>query len=402
MEEEINLRPYIKIILNKWIWVLGAGFVAGILAFIASSFIPPNYVATAIVTIVQSDNVIEFDPRFRETATMQPLNAFPELAKSDAILNLVLNRANIPEIKDIQQLAAKLSVEQGADHSLLLLTVTDQDPQMAARIANNWASEFVPWANSIYSDQSEVEVVFFEEQLAMAQENLETAEEALITYEGINPSETISNTLNTYSNAQRAYLQEKQDLITLQQDANELRTQISAIDNQNNYFISELTTLTLQLRTFHSEKIVPLLFTVDNTAGLGNLSPANQIALLDSLIGVIEVRSTKLTGELEKLDSQIQQLQKQLLEANTEYVRLSRKVQVAEETYLALATKVQEKRITAQNTIQNIRLASEATVPNHAVSSQKLVLIAAAIFLGLFGSIFILVIKFWWDSYTRD
>ena len=397
MEEEIDLRPYIESILNRWPWIVGAGIVSAMLAFIVSSFIPPKYEATALIAIVQSNDVIEFDPRFREAAENKPLNAFPELATSDAILTLVLNDINIPEIKNIQQLGTKLSVDQGSDRSLLRLSATDQDPAIASHLANNWASKFVPWANAIYSDQDAEDAIFFEEQLIVAQENLEIAEEAFIAYQGINPSETISNTLNIYGFTQKAYLQEEQDLIVLRQDAEALRTQILAIDNQTNYDISELTALTLQLRTFHAEKALPILLNLSNTSDLESLSPADQIAFLDAIIEVIENRSTQVEMELEQLSPQIQQLQQQFQEADTEYVRLLRDLQIAEETYLALAIKVQEIRITVEDTSQSIRLASGATVPSKDVSSQKLVIISVATFLGLASSIFTLMLKTWWN-----
>ena len=83
MEEEIDLRPYIEALISKWYWIVGAAVVAGIVAFIVSSMLPPSYEATALVAVTQPTEIVEFDARIRSVDETQPLKAYPEIAMSD-------------------------------------------------------------------------------------------------------------------------------------------------------------------------------------------------------------------------------------------------------------------------------------------------------------------------------
>ncbi len=43
MEEEIDLREYIEILLKYWKWIVGAALLAAIAAFVATSMLPRVY-----------------------------------------------------------------------------------------------------------------------------------------------------------------------------------------------------------------------------------------------------------------------------------------------------------------------------------------------------------------------
>jgi uncharacterized protein involved in exopolysaccharide biosynthesis len=43
MEEEIDLRKYITVLIKHWYWIIGLAVVAGVLAFVISSVTPPIY-----------------------------------------------------------------------------------------------------------------------------------------------------------------------------------------------------------------------------------------------------------------------------------------------------------------------------------------------------------------------
>lgn len=401
LEEEIDLRPYIEAILNKWYWIIIVGLVVAVLTFIITSLRSPQYEATALVTIIESNDVIEFDPRFRETAETQPLNAFPELATSDAVLNLVLDGSNIPQIENIRQLSQHLSVAQGADRSLLLFTVTNQEPEIASKLANDWATKFVQWANNVYTEQNAEEAVFFRTQLETAQENLATAEEELVNYQSLNQSGTISNTLTIYYDTQRAYLQEEQTLIALRQDVEALQAQLLAMGNDNSSFVSELTTLSLQLRAYRAENALPIILTAPSTLDASNMSSADQIAFLDTLDETLATRSTLVTEELARLAHDILQLQQQLQQSETEFFRLSRSVKVAEDTYLALSTKVQETQISSQDVPQTVRLVSEANIPQEPLGRGRVLYTIVGFVLGVGAYLILIVFTQWRREYRH-
>jgi len=94
MEEEIDLRAYVLVLLKYWKWILGTTAAAAVVALVVSFLLPPTYEATALVVIKQPQYVMQFDPRF-ETLTQQPAyKAYPDLAKGDEVLEALCVRLN--------------------------------------------------------------------------------------------------------------------------------------------------------------------------------------------------------------------------------------------------------------------------------------------------------------------
>ncbi len=95
-EQEISLRPYIEAVLSKWYWILGLGLLAGILAYVATHFlVSPTYEATALVSVIESRQRVQFDPRIVTVDENQPLRAYPEIALSDELLATFQNESSV-------------------------------------------------------------------------------------------------------------------------------------------------------------------------------------------------------------------------------------------------------------------------------------------------------------------
>jgi uncharacterized protein involved in exopolysaccharide biosynthesis len=62
-EEEIDLRPYIAALIEKWYWIVGSAVVAAVVAFGVTSLQPPVYEAETAVAIVRSRTDVTFDTR---------------------------------------------------------------------------------------------------------------------------------------------------------------------------------------------------------------------------------------------------------------------------------------------------------------------------------------------------
>ena len=72
MEDEINLRAYVTVLLKYKVWVAGLAVVSAIVALVASLFLPPTYEATALVAIVEARYAMQFDPRVQTVSDIQP------------------------------------------------------------------------------------------------------------------------------------------------------------------------------------------------------------------------------------------------------------------------------------------------------------------------------------------
>lgn len=396
MEEEIDLRPYIETIIKRWYWIVGAALAAGIVAFIATSFIPPTYEATALVAVIAPRDVVQLDARIRETNTTQPLRAFPQLALSDQVLQMLLTQLPAADLDTIEELRQILEAEAGDDTSIIQLSATSEDPAEAAAIVNTWAAVFVAWANEVYTGQSSQQVAFFEEQLAAAEAELTSAEEALVTFQAVNRTEVISNTLAATLDTQSEYLSAQRRNSQLRRQVQELRDQLAAPGNNQITLADQLTALSLQLQAFGAETAVPLQLQVSDSASLTAASRSEQLALLDGLLATLTTQTEQIEAELVALEPHILGLQQQQQQANTEYNRLLRHQFVTEEAYMALAHKVEEKRITSQDTSSGVRLASEAAVPQEPEGRYRILGALVAGMIALLISVLIILIIEWW------
>ena len=403
MEEEIDLRPYIETLVRGWKWIVGTAVLAGVVAFVISSFIPPTYEATALVAVVESQNVIQFDARIRETDAPQPLRAFPQLALSDQIMHTVLSEMTMEGIDSLEEFRERLSAEAGSDASLIELTVSSKNPSEAASIANNWAAIFVDWANDVYGDTSLDQVQFFEDQLVEAETELSNAEEALVEYQAVNQQLLATNALDALSLLHADLLDTKQMLARLEPDAQSLRNQLeNSAESIPATLAEQLTALFLQMKAFdlvvNEETAVPIQFQLDTSTLLTSQDRERQIAFLDGLLVTIRAQATQIEMELTEIEPQLLLLQQQQQEAQTKYNRLLRDQTVAEETYIALARKVEEERITSTNTSRGVRLASRANIPERSIGRRRLLVTAMAVILGTMISLFVIFSVEWWHT----
>lgn len=401
MEEEIDLRPYIEAVVKRWYWIVGVAVLAAIVAFVVTSFSPPVYEATALIAVVAPRDVVQLDLRIRETTTTQPLRAFPQLALSDQVLQTLLEQRPIAGVDTVQELRSRLGAAVGDDTSIIQLTAASQKPEEAAALVNAWAAVFVNWANEVYTGQSSQQVSFFEEQLVAAEAELRTAEEALITFQAINRTEIISNTLAAYAITQSEYLTAQRRNGQLTRQVQELRDQLATANTQPVTLADQLTALSLQLQAFGAETAVPLQLQLSDDVALTSVSRSEQLALLGNLLATLSSQAGQIEVELAALEPRILELQQQQQQANIEHSRLLRHQVVTESAYMALAHKVEEQRITSQDTTSGVRLASEASVPRGPVTGGRLMNVVMAFTSVLVLSIFVVLGTKWWGQ-TKD
>jgi uncharacterized protein involved in exopolysaccharide biosynthesis len=398
LEEEIDLRPYIEAVVKNWKWVVGAAVIAGVTAFIVSLLLRPNYEATALAAVTEPGAVVEFDPRIRSVDDGQPLKAYPEIALSDELMLLLLAeiKETTPDITSIEDLRKMLDASAGADDSLLRLTVTYHDPEQTAGIANRWAELFVTRVNEIYGNTGGDQLAFFEAQLADAETELTATEQALIEFQARNRAVILGNRLDALQQAQANQLEKQQQIASILQDTTSLLEQLEQGEAAEAGYSDQLTALLLQVRAFGGSgdgenTAVPWQIQVD-TSQLERVGREEQIAGLTGLHAALVAQLAGINAALEELEPQILEIQQQKQEVDTEASRLTRTQTVAEETYTALARKVEEERITSQDTGSGVKLVGRTAVPEEPVSPRKLINAIVAGMLG--GGLAIIVILF--------
>jgi len=422
MEEEIDLRAYVLVLLKYWKWILGVTVAAAVTALAVSWLLPPTYEATALVVIKQPQyvSVKQSDSRF-EILTQQPASkAYPDLAEGDEVLEALFAQLNPRPagVETLKDLRGMVDARAGTDPSVVRLIVRSRDPGDAARIANLWAEIFMTHANRVYGAGDE-ELKRLEEQLAWAQAELEAAEQALIEFQARNQAGILEARLESLKSDQAHYLADQRAITYILQDIQALRGKLARQpDERLTSLADDLTALLLQLKVFNVQSLAPtqlselkgqgtivqasapvqLHVNVNSVESRSNKTIGEMIAILDDIARALEAKSAEIGQRLEDLQPQILSLQKQLQEIYTESDRIIRQRDLAKETYTALARKVQETRIAVQGTRPTAHLGSRAAVPEEPASPRKLRNTAVAGTLGLMLSIMGAFGVEWWRN----
>ena len=253
--------------------------------------------------------------------------------------------------------------------------------------------------------------------------------------------------MNADAQALSDYLNARNRLRLLIQDAQSLREQVSQ-GHSISSLGHQLLPLFLEVRAFGSGAGLPVQIQIPATPPLASATPEELTAYLDDLIATLEDKEEQLSAAIEEISQDLLQLkgveslditpsevdplsqaieeisqdllsmgeakfltatvsadnplsqiiettsaeilalQKELQEEQTELDRLTRRRDVARETYMSLSRKVEETRIAAESGEREVRLASKAAPPDKPVGPKKKLNVAIAGALGLMVGVF--------------
>lgn len=403
MEDEIDLQRYFMMLVNNWKWIAGVAILFAVVTFLVNKLmLSPTYEAKALVVVTQPRYSITFDPRF-ETETKTDLKFFKplaQLATADELLEELLQQYNGATGKNgltLKKLKAMTNVEADNTSSFVQLFVASQDPEMAAELVNLWAELFVIEVNEIFGEGVDNTVVLID-QLEQAVTERAQAEQALAEFEAQNQLKVYNAQLKIAEDEYQNLLLTQAELEQLIQDVNLLRTQLKTLPaNQEVSLESELTLLLLQLKAFGVDEI-PLQFQLDPQTATPRRTARQMTAYLDSLSDTIQNKIDEIDSGLEPLNEEILALQRQIevLEATSD--RLEENLQIAKDTHLTLARKLEETQISNQVT-STVKLASRASVPTDPVSPKTTLNTLIAAVVGVLLTIFaIFVLDFWKEA----
>ena len=443
MEEEIDLREYVEVIIRRWWWIVGCAVVAAVAAFGVTSIMPPTYEASSVVIVTEPRYQMEFDPRFQTSEGWQPAyKVFPELATSDGVLKQVVEGYQPSQGVEIGAwklgtLRSMVEATSQGDPSLVKLQVTSPSPEDAAGIANVWAQKLADRGNAIYSD-NEQDVTFFEEQVAQADGTLDNAQEALIAFRAEDRRSVLEAQLTSHRQTQSDYLSDLRTIDYLVQDNNALRDQLARAPAGGGASVGdELTALLLQmkafdgagttpvrqteeassrggigeqdstsmvveLQTFSSDSSTPIQIQIAGTDSLSNRSRADQIRFLETMVETLEAKSTDVEDRLAGLEPQILELQEDLETMRAREARLTRTRDLAEETLTTLSRKLDEARIAAQEQGGLLQVGSYAAVPESPSGPQRKLSTAVAGAVGLMVGLFSTFVWEWWNDEEEE
>ncbi|MEE8390808.1 MAG: Wzz/FepE/Etk N-terminal domain-containing protein, partial [Anaerolineae bacterium] len=203
MEEEIDLRQYIDVLLRWWWMIVLGTLLAGGSAFLVSMIMPPTYEATAGLVMLKSraelslgsgfQSLTDEDMTFGEAAqgqvvlerARQRLNSLAGMVKNGAIAQQVVDELSDildEDERDPAQLIGSIEGEVLEDSDTIQITASHRDPVKAAAISNAWAQAFETHVNSIYGEAPFTPFADIHEQVLETRAGYDQAQEALLAF----------------------------------------------------------------------------------------------------------------------------------------------------------------------------------------------------------------------------
>lgn len=398
MESEIDLRPYVNVLVRHWWIVITSGIIFGILALVVSLSRPSAFQATALVAFLEPTQAIQFDPRIEtlnNRATL--LKSLPDLSKSDQMLSDLLAQADFPEIETISDLESRLDADSGSDLNLLYLRAKDKDPEVAARLVNLWADLFINVANEIYTDRGSSQLDFFNGQLTDATTRLQATEEALVDFQTTNRLVTVTNELASLTLLQANYLEYDTALDKLQNDIQAMRTQQEQLPSGVPSIVRDYSLLALQSKILNLQKELPFSIEINPNS---ELTPVveNQAQYLNSLESIISTMKPIVADQLFSLEPRILGLQREKERLTSLLTRLTTDRDLALETYKTLVRKLDEERLTTEDDSTGFKQVSRASVPVEPINKNHPMILFVGVAFGIVLSALAIILFAWWRS----
>jgi len=398
MEDEMDLRVYINVLMRHWRLIAAVTLLAGVVALGVSFVSPAKYQATAMVLVTRPLYQFQFSPAINSN-TQQSLTgkAALDLATSDALLQQLLlqvgDRLSADE-RNLFALREMLKAKTGGDPSIVNLSVTNRDAQRVAEIANTWANLYVRQVNDLYGKSAD-QLKFFEGQLAQAKNDLDAADQALVEFQKRNDLAILQAQLSAKQSALGNYLGMNESLVLLQQNVKNLQDQLARRPADSPSSLGDdLAQLMIQVSALSAQSSsLPIQLQMPSTGSLSDRTVGQQAAYLADLAKTIESRQAEAKKQAEALPIEIRALQGQIQETSTEAARLTRQRDLAQTVYTTLAQKVKETQISAQDASGSVRLAGSAVVPERPMSKKLLTNTAIGLMLGLMAIIGVVFVR---------
>lgn len=381
MEDEIDIRAQILVVLRAWRVILGLAVLAALSAGAYAWTLPNTYETEALVSITPGR--ISLDLSGVQQSGSVTAAAYIELAESSTVVQAVFDAAGpgmLDRITTVTRLRRLLEAEASANAPLLRLRVTDTDPARAAALANLWAETFAAQAGVLYS-QDQANLAVYSEAEAEALAALTAADTALADFQAGNPINILQAQLNSQQASLTDYLNRAHEAELLSGDLQDLLARLERLPaNAPAALADDLALLALTSRVYGGqlgndpdglESGSRLQLVIDGSQPATNATVTDQRALAEDLLASLEARRQSLAAQATGVEPAILALQGQVAAAQAQADQLTRARDLAAETYSALAIQVREANVAVRQTANVAQVAGAASVPNQATGPSR-------------------------------
>jgi uncharacterized protein involved in exopolysaccharide biosynthesis len=400
MEEGIDLRQFIRMLI-KYRWLIVGGTVLAVLAaFVVSSLSTTHsYEAVAGVLIAQTRSRITFDTRFQTVEsdlTSSYYAAMNQQSRRQALVALVTNGAVATQVAERleeelgtgkQNPAILLEMVSGevkstgmgsqaqANNDLIEIRVGSDSPTKAAWIANAWAEAYVAYVNELYRKGPESYTSVLR-QVVATQENYEQSELALTIFVAESRIDELERRITAVTGTLdiqvedgletlASHYETKRKMEGLLGDARSLYAHVQK-GGEDGAATNGLAILMLKAEAFSTSANLPgeLQLQLETASGI-NAGASAQEADVAALIGVLENRIAELA---QMIDQEVA-----VLLDGAAYEYLSSSVPLTDKLSVAMRELYLERlepgrltfldRVTAPDNLSAAAAAREAKVP---------------------------------------
>ncbi|WP_322494958.1 Wzz/FepE/Etk N-terminal domain-containing protein [Chloroflexus sp.] len=312
MEDEIDLKPYLRALLRRW-WVIigvaaGLAVIVGVLALIRT----PPYTSTSSLLIVPASAQVTLDSRFTSrdsllfTTTFNQREALLGLAR-DATLEATVAQA-LAITYQPGKLISQIAIESDGD--LIWIKAQAETREEAQRLATAWAQEYARFVAETYT-RNTASLPLVEQQLAEAQQRYQEAQaalEAFIAQGKITVADQEVRRLTDMVNSTRtagaarfnAYLQRSNILEQTLRDTRLLRERLASQTSDGPATADAIAALLLRIRNLSDQGSDRPILQIDSSLAT---NATVTVADLDQLISVLETESRAVHSEAERLSA---------------------------------------------------------------------------------------------------
>lgn len=411
LEDEISLREIIEALLKGKKIIAIVTIICIILSGFASFVVlTPQYKSTATILVNSAaenkqnlDGTNNLQEIINEYISMNILT-YKEQVKSYEALRRTIEDLSLTDGKgnpmSIDAIGRKIEVQEVKDTNLIKVTVSDKDPEFAAKIANTLCNNVAEVISENTRKKGAESSKSIEEQLQIEQKNLN--EKSNIVKKYLSENKSIDELNSQKDSLIKQLTSSKAGLNQVEKSIKEDQQTLTAIQNGNNgELFSTDTKNEIKLKVPSDGDPAEEIYIDMNDSN--NL----QASLVTAAVTKVQMRLVEniskkeaLSSSIENLENKLKNTQTRLAEEEHEFNAVNRDLTLAQEAYDAYQDMYKEAILAAASDVgkTNLIVTSQAIPPTAPSSPNKKLNLAIGAVLGLMLGAFIVFFKYYWEN----
>jgi polysaccharide biosynthesis transport protein len=383
MEDEIDLRAYLDVLLRRWKWIVGVTLVAALVAGVVSLLMPPTYESTASVFVLSTGTTST------GTSTNQVLvspQAQVTLLTSNLVAQQVIQALGDKLSEDEKRALLSTDLTGGAvkvqpdttDKSLFKITAQAKTAEKSQDIANAWATAGAAEINDAQNQGLGIALPTLQQAADAGAKEYQTAEDNLNRKRRDLQIDILSQQLARIQSLLNNQFAEREGVKSALAQAQALKTQVQQGQ------ISVTTEMLLNLQSISTGSGSSYLVQPGQFA-----SPTKQQQLdqLDAVIAALTSRQQALGVSIDSVTNQVETLQTQLNEKQVMLTDVTVARDAVKARYDATIAQLRSSQLASTVRQDPARALTLAVPPESPVSPKKTQNVAIAAVVGLMAGV---------------